>query len=218
MGDRQPLRLSARRHPAARLYRGRAPVVAIPCQGLDTIVVRPCFHGGFWGILTQDIYLSSSRARREIIRSQWLQDRKIPTPSILAVLFYPAGPGLRIDVVTAAIPNSMDFVSFLSSSPSAADRKGALGAIRSLFSRLHHHGIVHPDLNARNILLSRRPRSPWQAWVLDVDAIRIEEAGHAKVDQSNRHRLLRSLLKRARRGDLGLPASAVPALWRELFP
>lgn len=169
-------------------------------------------------MLTRDIYLGSSRAQREIIRSQWLQDRKIPTPAILAVLFYPAGPCLRIDVVTAAVPNSMDFVSFLSSEPTAADRKGALCAIRSLISQLHRHGIVHPDLNARNLLLSRRPRSPWQAWVLDVDALRLGEAGEASIDQANRHRLLRSLLKRSQRGDLGLPPSAVPALWRELFP
>ena len=38
------------------------------------------------------------------------------------------------------------------------------------------------------------------------------------VDTANRNRLLRSLLKLARRGDLGWSEQEVPRLWRELFP
>ena len=213
-----PLSRVARRHPQAVFFRGRAPVVSFPCSGLGEIVVRPCWHGGYWGRLARDLYLSPERAKREIARSVDLRSKKIPTPQILAVLFYPAGCFLRIEVVTAAIPAGRDLVSFLSSRPGPAERKNALGAVRSLLSSLHRHGFVHPDLNARNILLSQPTRGRWQAWLLDVDAVRSERPRSASVDTANRNRLLRSLLKRARLGDLGMPESAVSSLWRELFP
>ena len=218
LNPRIPLHHAARRHPKAMVFRGRAPVVSFPCPGLGDIVVRPCLHGGYWGRLTRDLYFGPSRASSEVIRSQWLQSKKIPTPEILAVLFYPAGCFLRIDVVTSAIPASQDFVAFLSSRPKAVEKKSATKAIRLLFSKLHQHGILHPDLNARNILLERKNKGPWLAWLLDVDAIRMGANRNAAIDTLNRNRLLRSLLKRARLGDLGMEESSVKLLWRELFP
>lgn len=213
-----PLRLAAQKHPKAVKFRGRAPVTAFPCPGLGEVVVRPCWHGGYWGHLTQDLYLGSARALRELVRSRTLRAKKIPTPEILAVLFYPAGCFLRIDVVTSAVPTARDLVSFLSSRPKNAEQKGAFTAIRSLFSKLQLHGILHPDLNARNILLSRKAQGPWQAWLLDVDAIRVESPKNTAVDTANRNRLLRSLFKRARLGDLGMKEPSVKLLWRKLFP
>jgi MFS family permease len=79
------------------------------------------------------------------------------------------------------------------------------------------HG-AHADLNARNILLSGSlPKKP-KAWLLDVDALTRDEANSEHVDTSNKNRLLRSLLKRARCGDLGYSEREIPAVWRELFP
>jgi 3-deoxy-D-manno-octulosonic acid kinase len=213
-----PLRLAARRHPLSGLFRGRAPVVSFPCPGLGSIVVRPCVHGGQWGRLAQDLYFGPSRALREVVCSQYLHEKKIPTTEILAVLFYPAGCLLRIDVVTSAIPDSRDFVSFLSSRPKKMEMKSALRAIRALFSKLEQNGILHPDLNARNILLAPKAKGPWQAWLLDVDAVRFETPNNTFVASANRSRLLRSLFKRAQLGDLGMTESSVKILWQELFP
>lgn len=218
MDPGQPLSRAARRHPQAVLFRGRATVVSFPCAGWGETVVRPCWHGGYWGRLARDLYVGPGRAAREIACSARLRSQKIPTPEILAVLFYPAGCFLRIDVVTAAIPAGRDLVSFLSSRPGPTDRKNALGSVRSLLSSLYRRGIVHPDLNARNILLSHLPKGRWQAWLLDVDAVRFERPRSATVDSANRHRLLRSLLKRARLGDLGMRETDVSSLWHELFP
>lgn len=218
LNPRLPLHRAARRHSAATVFQGRAPVVAFPCPGLGELVVRPCLHGGIWGRLTRDLYLGPSRGSREVIRSQWLHAKKIPTPEILAVLFYPAGCFLRMDVVTSAIADSRDFVSFLSSQPTKSEKKGGLTAIRSLFSKLHQHGILHPDLNARNILLSRNPKGYWQAWLLDVDSVEIGTPGNPQTETANRNRLLRSLFKRSRLGDLGMNEAHVQALWHELFP
>jgi hypothetical protein len=61
------------------------------------------------------------------------------------------------------------------------------------------------------------PKKP-KAWLLDVDALTRDEANPEHVDTSNKNRLLRSLLKRARCGDLGYSEREIPAVWRELFP
>ncbi len=55
-------------------------------------------------------------------------------------------------------------------------------------------------------------------WLLDVDAIRRESGPATNLASANRNRLLRSLLKRARLGDLGFSEKEIPKLWREIFP
>jgi hypothetical protein len=51
-----------------------------------------------------------------------------------------------------------------------------------------------------------------------VDAVTRNETNSDHVNTSNKNRLLRSLFKRARCGDLGYSEREIPALWRELFP
>lgn len=212
------LRDLARRHPGHRTFPGRAPVTFLPVSGSPGWVVRPCVHGGAWGQLARDLYWGTGRARKEIHCSSQLQAKKIPTPSILAVLFYPAGPFLRIDFVTSFVPESRDLASFLSTLPKPAERARAFASVRHLLKICAQHGFLHADLNARNILLSGSFAKKPQAWLLDVDAVTRHEANSNHVDTSNKNRLLRSLLKRARCGDLGYSEREIPAVWRELFP
>ncbi len=218
LNPKLPLRIVASRHPQRRLYPGRAPVTALPCSGLGEIIVRPCLHGGFWGKLAQDLYCGSQRARREINLAQKLHQEKVPTPYILAAFFYPAGPFYRIDVVTSFVPDSRDLASFLATRPSPLQRRRAFVAVRKLLHHCTQHGIHHPDLNARNILISGLSTQPISAWLLDVDAIQQELDPASNLAAANRNRLLRSLLKRARLGDLGYSEKEIPKLWREIFP
>ena len=212
------LRLSnvARRLPESRKHTGRVPVYSAPFPGAGVLVVRPCTHGGWWGRLAQDLYLGPNRALQEIRASVRLGQMKIPTPSVEAVIFYPAGPFVRIEVVTRHIPDSRDLVQGLASRPASGARKRLFAAVRKLLTQLHHHGIRHPDLNARNILLTSS--GACTAWLLDIDTVRFGEPHADPVDAANRNRLLRSLLKRARLGDLGWSEPEVAKLWRELFP
>jgi hypothetical protein len=179
------------------------------------MVVRPCVHGGLWGRFSKDLYTNANRALKEIERSSLLATKKIPTPLIQAALFYSAGSLWRIDIVTSYIPNSLDLASFLSTRPSSPDRSRAFSSIRKLFHKCRQNGILHPDYNARNILLTQ---SPNQAWLLDVDAIQVEPQNPTQVDIANRNRLLRSILKLAKLGALGFSEKEVPTLWQELFP
>jgi len=213
-----PLRNLARRHPGHRTFPGRAPVTFFPVSGSPGWVVRPCVHGGTWGQLARDLYCGTGRARKEIHCSSQLQTKKIPTPLILAVLFYPAGLFLRIDMITSFVPESRDLASFLSTRPKSAERARAFASVRHLLQICAQHGFLHGDLNARNILLSGSFTKNPQAWLLDVDAVTRNGADSDHVNISNQNRLLRSLLKRARCGDLGYSEKEIPALWRELFP
>ena len=213
-----PLRHAARRHPEHRLFPGRAPVVLLPIPRTSGVIVRPCVHGGLYGQFTGDLYLKAHRARREIERASLLSERKIPTPQIQAALFYPVGPFWRIDIVTPYLPESRDLASFLSTRPKPAARARVFAAVRRLFQLCASQGVLHPDMNARNILLAGSFRKNPQAWLLDVDTIVFGTASHAQVEKANRDRLLRSLMKRARCGDLGFSEKEIPSLWRQLFP
>ncbi len=214
LNPQAPLRQAARRHPHHRLFQGRAPVVLLPIT-TTPLIVRPCVHGGLWGKFAKDLYTNPSRARKEIERSSLLCTKKIPTPLIQAALFYPAGSLWRIDIVTSFIPDSLDLASLLCTRPSSPTRVRAFSSIRKLFYKCRQNGILHPDFNARNILLTQ---SPSQAWLLDVDAIQVEPQNPSQVDTANRNRLLRSLLKLAKLGALGFSEKEVPTLWREIFP
>ena len=212
------LRLSeiARRLPGSHHHAGRTSVYSASFPGAGTLVVRPCVHGGWWGRVAGDLYFSPSRVQREILAADRLHRMKIPTPQVEAVLFYPAGPFVRIEVVTRKIPESQDLVQRLASRPGPAERYRIFSAVCKLLAQLHRQGIRHPDLNARNILLSGKGSST--AWLLDVDAVQFDTPSSTTVDTANRNRLLRSLLKRARLGDLGWSESEVAKLWKELFP
>jgi len=205
-----------RRSSGSQRHAGRALVYSAPFSGTGALVVRPCVHGGWWGRVAGDLYLGPSRVVREILAADRLHRMKIPTPQVEAVLFYPAGPFVRMEVVTRKIPESQDLVQRLASRPGPAERYRIYSAVRKLLAQLHRQGIRHPDLNARNILLSGKGSST--AWLLDVDAVQFDTPSSTTADTANRNRLLRSLLKRARLGDLGWSESEVAKLWKELFP
>ena len=213
-----PLGKIAARHPESRRFPGRGAVVSAPFPGLGTLLIRPCVHGGFWGLLARDLYLGPGRVLREIRASEKLIQVGVPTPQIQAVLFYPIGFFVRTEVVTSFVSGGRDLNDLLSTRPLAGQRTRIFSSVRRLFEQLKRHGIRHPDLNARNILLAQAGSGSWTAWLLDVDAVRWREPGSATIDTANRNRLLRSLLKLARRGDLGWSEQEVPRLWRDLFP
>ena len=76
------------------------------------------------------------------------------------------------------------------------DRDDALSATRTLLQRLATAGVVHPDLNVKNVLLMREARGALTAMIIDVDVVH-RDATRAPADtmQANVARLLRSMRK-----------------------
>ena len=193
-------------------FRGRAAVATWKCDELSApLVVRRCSHGGFWRHFAGDRYLGNHRARIEIEHSQRILKLGIATPEVVGVVFYKSGLFQRMDLLTIQVPNSVDLVAFLAARPTAHRRDAALAAVRDLLATCATHGLLHNDLNARNILLANVGDGV-RAYVLDVEDVAWAPQRVEHVRAANHARLARSLHKRVRMGDLDMTPQQVLAL------
>ena len=197
-------------------FRGRAAVATWNCAAFNApLVVRRCSHGGFWRHVAGDRYVGNHRARIEIEHSQRILKFGIATPEVVGVVFYKSGLFQRMDLLTVQVPNSVDLVAFLASRPTAHRREVALAAVRDLLAKCAAHGLLHNDLNARNILLANVGDGVC-AHVLDVEDVAWAPQRVEHVRAANHARLARSLHKRVRKGDIDMTPQQVLALISEL--
>ncbi len=183
--------------PQPRALRGRAPVyVAELPERLETVVVRHAWHGGLLAPVTGDRFRRPSRAPVELNQSARLLDIGIPTTTVLGFARYDAGPGLcRVDVVTRFVPDAFDLGQVVAGLVPGLSATEALNATQLLLERLAHGRVVHPDLNVKNVLLTRSTTGV-SAMVIDVDVVSITpDASFADTMQRNVQRLGRSLRK-----------------------
>jgi hypothetical protein len=182
-------------HSARRVRMGRAPVYIIPLAGsARPVVVRHSRHGGALAALTGDRFPAPTRAPHELAMSHRLAALGVVSPRVLAFALYPAGPFLmRSDVVTEEIPDSADLAAVLTGDSTIAARGAALSAVTALLTAMGRHGVHHPDLNLKNILISS-DRDGVRAVLLDVDRVRIDP-DRARAASANAARLSRSARK-----------------------
>lgn len=188
----------AQEQPQPRAMRGRAPVyvAALPTSGVS-VVVRHAWHGGLLAPVTADRFRRPSRAPIEMSQSTALRDAGIPTTEVLGFARYPAALGLlcRVDVVSRYVPDAADLGMVLAGLAPFVDCETALDATQRLLLQLAAHGIVHPDLNVKNILL--RPSADGiDAMMIDVDVVQWNaERTPADTMRLNVARLTRSVKK-----------------------
>jgi hypothetical protein len=90
-------------------------------------------------------------------------------------------------------------------------RDACLKAAGKLLVQLARAGAHHPDLNARNVLITWESEGA-RAHVLDVDRIRFHMPGDPMVAQANLDRLKRSLQKLRERESLEVSDSEIDSL------
>ena len=186
----------ASRQPDARSFSGRAPAYAVTLGECGSVVVRHAMRGGLLGKTGSDLFLPPTRGLRELVNSLRLRLSGIPTPEVIAVISYHAGPLLRRgDVATREIPDSHDLSIVLREMPDGTDRSSCLTATGRLLSAMSRAGAHHPDLNARNVLITWDGTDGAKAHILDVDRIRFHVPGDPMVGRANLARLDRSLQK-----------------------
>jgi len=181
--------------PGRHEYQGRGPVYAVAAGG-ERIVVRRVRHGGMLAPITGDLFTGSTRAPHELDVSLRLLAGGVRTPAVLAYAVYPAGvAGLlrRVDVVTREISSGLDLARAIQAGPESTER--IWGAVTELLASLTRVGAVHPDLNARNIIIAGSGADTPVAWVIDVDRIHFARPGDPSVAAANRRRLERSAAK-----------------------
>jgi 3-deoxy-D-manno-octulosonic acid kinase len=184
--------------PQARALRGRAPVyvATLPESGIQ-VVVRHAWHGGLLAPITGDRFRRPSRAPLEMTQSMALRAAGVPTTQVLGFVRYDAGPGLvRVDVVTLYVPDTADLGMVLAGLAPDMECDQALQATRELLITLARHGVVHPDLNVKNVLLRPGQQAPLDALMIDVDVVQWHphRAPHETMDR-NVARLTRSMAK-----------------------
>lgn len=184
--------------PQPRALRGRAPVfvATIPDRD-DVVVVRHAWHGGLLAPLTGDLFRMPTRAPNELMQSWTLCALGIPTSEVLGYARYEALPGLRrVDVVTRFIPNAFDLGMVAAGLAPHIEPDAALRATRELLVKMAAHGVLHPDLNVKNVLLRSRNRGGLEAMVIDVDVVRWNPTRPPiETMRANTARLLRSMRK-----------------------
>ena len=187
----------ARRQPDAREFRGRATAYGIALgSGCGNVVVRHAMRGGLLARTGSDLFFPPTRGLRELVNSLRLKLTGVPTPEVVAFVSYPAGQILRrSDVATREIPESHDLSVVLREITEGEHRSACLRATGMLLSLLTRGGAHHPDLNARNVLISWDSSDGAKAFVLDVDRIRFHVPGDPMVANANLARLERSLAK-----------------------
>jgi len=195
-GTRSTLHEFASRQPNARLFHGRGPAYSVTLpQASARVVVRHNRHGGLFGPLTGDLFFAPTRGPLELERSIALEELGVPTPQVVAYALYPPGGLLqRCDVATREIASGRDLADIVTRD-GGPERAAALAATATLLGAMARAGVRHPDLNAKNVLVTYE-----QAFVLDVDRVRLGAAPEDAMD-ANLARLTRSLEKwRARHG------------------
>ncbi len=194
----------AARQPDARRFVGRAPAYAITLgEACGPVVIRHAMRGGVLGRTGSDLFLPPTRGLRELVNSLRLRLTGVPTPEVIAVVSYRAGPLLRrSDVATREIKESHNLAVVLREMTAGEDRESCLRAAGKLLASMARAGAHHPDLNARNILITWDASAGAKGHMLDVDRIRFHTPDDPLVWSANITRLARSLRKLRDRKEL----------------
>lgn len=224
------LHRAAARGPDRRRMEGRGPVYAIPARPTggdeaagaseDRWAVRHYRRGGAVARLLGDRYLrvGTPRPFRELRASEAVRGRGLPTPRVVAAATYTSGIFYRGDLVTTYIPRAIELATVLFDAKrrgvsGTVDRREALAETGKLIRKMALAGVLHPDLNARNVLLEWSGGAP-EAHLVDLDRCRVEEGPLANAAEAMHARLVRSIKKLGKKADLPVPEGDLRALSR----
>lgn len=179
----------------ALVLEGRAEVRAVPAPTGGRWVVRRYYRGGAMSALLGDRHLRRGTPRPwiEVRASEVARSRGIPTPRVVAGLVYPAGAFYRAEIVTEYLPDTVDLAELLF----GGEGEGGAASLRAagaLVTRLAHAGILHRDMNAKNLLVRPLAGDDPILWVLDLDRARVGPPGSSDPGRMG-SRLERSLRK-----------------------
>ena len=154
-------------------------------------VLRHYLRGGWPARFSRDRYLytgiEQSRPMAEFNMLASLYDLGLAAPQPLAAQCVRQGLFYSGDLITRRIPDVMPLAELPDTRRGGPEAWHAAGAcIRSF----HDHGVMHADLNARNILITGDNR----VFLIDFDQAQIRH-GATKLFQANLGRLKRSLHK-----------------------
>lgn len=178
--------------------RGRVAARVVAAPGGEW-VVRHYSRGGWVAPLLGDRYLRVGVPRP--VRESWVSEgaraRGVATPEVCAFVVHPRGAFYRADLATARIPGSVDLaeLSLGSGRPGEAERVEAWRAAGRLLRLVFAAGLVHSDVNLRNIVVTQPAGAAATAHLLDLDGGRLVRRPSPRHVHVMLQRLHRSRLK-----------------------
>lgn len=152
------------------------------------VLIRPYRRGGFLRHFIRDTYLFANRPLRELDAHRYAYDRGVPVPAPVGAMWEQHGALFRGAIASLEVP-AEDLLAFLTKHRDPPEE--ALRACGRAIRALHSAGIVHGDLQVKNLLVTEDA-----AWVLDFDKARRAGRLNQAEAMSNLDRLRRSFLKR----------------------
>ncbi len=194
------------REDAQTIATGRAGPIRIP--GPDgPILIRPYAHGGLLGTLGGVEFAHPGRAYEELAVAHHAASIDLPVSPLLGITARHGKNGRwRMEAWSAWIDGAMPLSLFLRKDASGGPaERHILTSVADALNRCHSAGLLHGDLNARNILVdSGNPKNPRDAasyasgqkiWIVDLDRTRMVSNLGSRARISQLQRLFRSLVK-----------------------
>ncbi len=176
--------------------RGRGRPSVIESDG-ERLVLRHYYHGGIFRKLTGDLFFRAGRFLNELALLESARRGGAAVPRATGLLIEPVFPLLcRADLVTVYLPESLDLLSCYRKAlaggrvPPPETIPAIIAAAGRQTALLHRAGIIHGDLQVKNILVRPDCRPP-EVMIIDLDRARRGRTGR----EQNLRRLYRSFLK-----------------------
>jgi tRNA A-37 threonylcarbamoyl transferase component Bud32 len=175
--------------PRARELHGRGIALVVELAG-DACVVRHYHRGGAMADALGDRYFryATNRVLHETGVSEAVRARGISTPRVKCGAWYTDGLFRRFDIATEFIPDAQDLSEVLFGDVVPGDP--VLRRTAELIRGMLEAGLIHEDLNVKNILLTNDG-----AYVLDLDRCRLAGRVSEHDAQRMRNRFFRSVNK-----------------------
>lgn len=160
--------------PAPRPLPGGRGGVGVYHIGPDlAVVLRPYRRGGLVRRFVRHAFCGvRPRPVRELLITEELSRRGVPTLEVLAAAVYWLAPGCyRGALVSRELPLAVNLWQYLREI-SPPERARVCADAAQATRRLHDAGAVHPDLNLQNYLVRRGPAGR-EVLIIDFDRVRL---------------------------------------------
>lgn len=209
--------------------KGRTTLYRVQYNGAHSGILRRYRHGGLLGPLMGGWFWHRKRFVEELCVSEYLRERGVPTPEVLALYWRRVkGGGLHGWILTREIPAALNLAQWTKSGAWVLrqERRRLLELVADALAGFHQAGGIHRDLNLGNLLLEQDRRIV----ILDLDGATIRATLTPAQRASNLLRLYRSLARVSGKADplslrerwvflsvySGKDSALFHAMWREL--
>ena len=164
------------------------------------LIVRQFVHGGLWGKVAGDLFLGRERMTEELRVHLHARTQGVPTCEPVALRTERSwGPFTRGYLVTKKLPETCNLKVLceraqegLTASPQ--QKRALIGRLVRAIAAMHDAGILHADLNVKNLLVKDYPQDP-RVFIIDFDKACIQESVPLEKRLRNLVRLDRSVMK-----------------------